>query len=72
MIATILSALSSLSGLFGITKLANRVLDLIDQTKRWLFIQERTDAFDKAEQSLKEKPGDTSDLENLLRDPNRD
>ncbi len=69
MIARILSILS---GAADFASLAKRALDMADQFKRWLFIQERTGAFDKAETAVKETHGNTEDLEALFKDPNRD
>ncbi len=68
MIAKLLSILSGAADFAG---LARRALDMADQFKRWLFIQERTDAFDKAEAAVKETHGSTEELEALLHDPNR-
>lgn len=52
-------------------ELVKRALDQIDAFRRWMFVTERTSKYDQAEAKVK-ATGDTDELEELLRDPNRD
>jgi hypothetical protein len=63
--------ISIVTGLVDFGALAKRALDQIDAFKRWMFVTERTGAYDSAEAKLK-ATGDTDELEQLLQDPNRD